>query len=115
MSDRDAFDALDRFLDVLRREIRDNPELAQRLVEAIGAEVSFDAEHAADLFSPVATYAEEGEAGVRRIAESLADADLRAVLKRCNLATPVDMKGRSGPELVDLLVRRAGDKLAERG
>ncbi|MEO0982769.1 MAG: hypothetical protein AAFX03_08980 [Pseudomonadota bacterium] len=112
-SDQDAFTALDRFFDVLRQEVRHNPELAQRLVQAIGASVSFDADLLPDLFNPI--QAADGEEGAfRALADKLSAPQLKTVLKQYNLATPVDVKGKSKPELIDMLYERATHRLAER-
>lgn len=112
--ERHYLEALDRFLEELRREFRSNPEFAHRVVRALGAEVVFESEQAADLVNPRELAATRSEAEFRRILGALRPAELRAVAKSSNLATTIDMKGLSGDALLDLLYRRAAEKAAER-
>ena len=113
-NDQDAFAALDRFFDELRLEIRGNPELAARLVKAIGAEVSFEGALAAKLVNPRELAVNSDEAGFRAAFSQMTLAEMKSVLKAHNLASSVDMKGLKAPELIDMAYRRAVAKAAER-
>ncbi len=109
-----AEEALDRFFDVLRLEIRSNPELASRLVKALGAEVTFAAEAMVEVFNPIEAVSTLDEAGFRAQAEHLSLTDVKTVLKRHNMATSVDLKGLNRDDALDLLYARAKQKLLER-
>ena len=113
-SEQDAFAALDRFFDELRLEIRGNPELAAKLVKAIGAEVSFDGALAAKLVNPRELAVTADEAGFRAAFASMTLAEIKSVLKAHNLASSVDMKGLAQADLIDMAYRRASAKAAER-
>lgn len=113
-TDNDAFAALDRFFDELRLEVRNNPELASRLVKAIGAEVSFEGSLAAKLVNPRELAVNSDEAGFRDAFAAMTLTEIKSVLKAHNLASPVDMKGLKSPDLIDMAYRRAVAKAAER-
>lgn len=112
--DTDALDALDRFLDELRREFRSNPEFAYRAVRALGAEVTFEGKLAAKLINPLELVATKPEEIARAQLVALTLADLKALAKSANLATPVDMKGKDKDTLADMILVRAKDKVQER-
>ena len=109
----DAVSYLDRFFDAIRDEARANPALAARLVEALGGEVVFEAKDQVALFNPLKLAAKGGSA-LETAADGLTAAQLKAVMKAHNLATPVDVRGRSKEELGALLVERARARLSER-
>lgn len=110
----DPVDYLDRFFEEIRREARDNPAFAHRLVTALGATVAFDAGQKPDLLNPLIVASEAGADGVRAQFASLSARDLKAMLKSYNLASSIDMRGHDGPELLDLLARRSAEKAGER-
>lgn len=112
--DRHYLEALDRFLEEIRREFRANPEFAHRVVTALGARVSFDSELAAKLVNLRELAATSDEAGFRATLDRLSLAELKAVAKESNLATSVDMKGLTQAALLDMLYRRAVEKAGER-
>lgn len=109
-----VLEALDRFLEELRREFRANPEFAYRTVRALGAEVIFEGKDAAKLISPRELAATKPEEVARATLGSLTLTELKAVAKNSNLATAVDVKGKSKDELVDMIYRRAKTKSDER-
>jgi hypothetical protein len=113
-ADRQYLEALDRFLEELRREFRANPEFAHRVVRALGASVTFESELAARLVNVRELAASGDEAGFHATLGRLSFAELKAVAKESNLATSVDMKGLSQPALLALLYSRARDKASER-
>ena len=113
-TEQDAFTKLDRFFEELRLEMRANPELAGRLVKAIGAEVTFEGTLAVKLVNPRELAITSDEAGFRAAFAAMTLADIKTVLKAHNLASAVDMKGLKVPELIDMAYRRAVAKAAER-
>jgi len=113
-TDQDAFTKLDKFFEELRLEIRANPELAARLVKAIGAEVTFEGTLAAKLVNPRELAVTSDEAGFRAAFAAMTLSEIKAVLKAHNLASAIDMKGLKEPDLVDMAYRRAMAKAAER-
>lgn len=110
----DVLTALDNFLDELRREFRANPELAHRVVRALGAEVVFEGKDAAKLLNVRELAGTKDEAGFRQTLAGLSLAELKAVARANNLATAVDLKGMQSEGIVDLLYKRATAKVAER-
>lgn len=105
---------MDRFFDELRREVRDNPQLASRLVKSLGGEIVFDNADKAGIINPFAMIAEGSKAKFYAAYSTMRLADLKKVLRDHNLATPVDVQGQSAAELVDMLHERATAKMAER-
>lgn len=105
---------LDRFFDELRNEVRSNPKLASRLVKALGADVVFEDEDKADVANPFVLAAEGDKARFMSVFSSMKVAQIKKVLRENNLATAVDMRGKSAAQLVDLLYARAADKVSER-
>ena len=109
-----AVEYLDRLFDVIREEARANPGFAARLVRATGGEVTFPSSDKAVLLNPLEIAAKTGAQGVLEQFDSLDAATLRRVLKAHNLATPVDVRTRSKDELLDMLSRRAAERVASR-
>ena len=109
----DALTYLDRFFDAVRDEARSNPVFSARLVEALGGEVMFTSEDKLALLNPL-KLAAVGEDRLREAISGLTPKDLKSVLKANNLATPVDMRGRTLDELSEMLVARALNRLSER-
>ena len=113
-SDQDAFTKLDKFFDELRLEIRSNPDLAARLVKAIGADVTFEGALAAKLVNPRELASTSDEAGFRAAFLQMTLAETKSVLRAHNLASAVDMKGLKQDALIDMAYQRAVAKAAER-
>jgi hypothetical protein len=105
---------LDRFFDELRDEVRSNPKLAARLVKALGGEVVFDNEAKADVANPYALAAQGSKAKFLSVFGSLKLSEIKRVLKDNNLATRVDMNGKSAGQLAEMLFERASSKVKER-
>lgn len=110
----DAVEYLDRFFEELRSEVRANPAFANRLVKALGGQVVFDESRKGDILNPLVVAASETEDGFRRLFAGMSSSELRRMLKDYNLATAVDWRGLKQPALLELLIRRARDKVAER-
>lgn len=109
-----AADAIDRVLELLRRELHDNPELAYRLVRALGAQVVFEGKHASALLNPSELVFELPEADARAQLLAFSLADLKTMARANSLATAVDTKGKSQDEMVDMIYTRARDKISEK-
>lgn len=108
-----AVDYIDRFFDELRTEVRANPKLAARLVKALGGNVVFEEEAKADVASPYALAAGPKQR-FYSIYSGLKPAEIKKVLRQHNLATTVDMNGKTPSQLVDMLYERASMKMSER-
>jgi hypothetical protein len=105
---------LDRFFDELRDEVRSNPKLAARLVKALGGEVVFEDQAKADVANPYALAAQGSKARFLSVFGAMKLSEIRRVLKENNLATRVDMNGKSAGQLVEMLFERASGKVKER-
>ena len=110
----DALEALDRFLEELRREFRSNPEFAYRVVKSLGAEVTFEGKLAAKLLNPRELVSTKSEPDAKRVLSGLSLTDLKTIAKTNNLATAVDVKGKKAEELVTMIYDRALAKAQER-
>jgi len=104
---------LDRFFDELRAEVRSNPKLAARLVKALGGNVVFDEADKKEVANPYAL-ATGPKAKFLSIFSSLKLPEIRKVLKENNLATRVDMNGKTSEQLVEMMYERAASKVSER-
>jgi hypothetical protein len=104
---------LDRFFDELREEVRANPKLAARLVKALGGDVVFDAADKAEVANPYAL-ATGPKAKFLSVFSGMKLGEIKKVLKDHNLATRIDMTGKSADQLVDMMYERAARKVAQR-
>lgn len=104
---------LDRFFDELRAEVRSNPKLAARLVKALGGNVVFDDETKAEIANPYAL-ATGPKARFLSVFGAMKLGEIKKVLKDNNLATKVDMNGKSADQLVEMMYDRAAMKVQER-
>lgn len=105
---------LDRFFDELRAEVRANPRLAARLVKALGGEVVFEDAAKEEVANPYQLAASSSKAKFLKVFSSFKLAQLKQVLKEHNLATKVDMTGKSIDQLLEMLYERAASKVSER-
>lgn len=105
---------IDRFFDELRAEVRANPALAARLVKALGGNVVFEDETKTDVANPYALAASATKAQFFAIFGSMKLTQLKKLLKDHNLATKVDMNGKSAEQLVTMMYDRAMNKVGER-
>jgi hypothetical protein len=108
-----AVEYIDRFFDELRAEVRSNPKLAARLVKALGGEVVFESDAKAEVSSPY-QLAAQGKQRFYAVYSAMKAADIKKVLRQNNLATTVDMNGKTPAQLVDMLYDRAAMKVGER-
>ena len=106
-------DYLDRFFDVLRDEVRTNPQFAARLVKTLGGNVVFEDEAKAEITNPIILAAGD-KMRFYSVYSPMKVADIKKVLKDNNLATKVDMNGKTPAQLVDMLYERAASKASER-
>ena len=104
---------LDRFFDELRAEVRSNPKLAARLVKALGGNVVFDNSDKAEVANPYAL-ATGPKTKFLSIFSSMKLPEIKRVLKDNNLATRVDMNGKTADQLVEMMYERAASKVSER-
>jgi hypothetical protein len=109
-----AVEYIDRFFDELREEVRSNPRLAARLVRALGGNVVFEDEDKADLANPYVLAASGAKSRFYSVYGAMKSAEIKKVLKQNNLATTIDMNGKSAAQLVDMLFERASGKISER-
>jgi len=109
-----AVEYIDRFFDELREEVRSNPRLAARLVKALGGNVVFEDEDKADLANPYVLAASGAKSRFYSVYGAMKPAEIKKVLKQNNLATTIDMNGKSAAQLVDMLFERASGKVSER-
>jgi hypothetical protein len=109
-----AVEYIDRFFDELREEVRGNPRLAARLVKALGGNVVFEDEDKAEVANPYILAASGAKSRFYAVYGGMKAAEIKKVLKQNNLATSVDMNGKSVPQLVDMLFERAAGKVSER-
>ena len=107
-------DYLDRFFDALREEVRSNPKLAARLVIALGGNVVFEDETRADIANPYALAATGSKSRFYSVFATMKPNQVKKVLRNNNLATQLDMGGKSVGELIDMLFDRASSKVRER-
>lgn len=110
----DPVEYLDRFFDELRNEVRANPELASRLVKALGGSVVFDSEDADAVTNPFIVAAEQDKAHFYALYAPMKVSQIKRVLKENNLATAVDVRGKTANQLIDMLYDRASYKVSER-
>lgn len=109
-----AVDYLDRFFDELRAEARSNPKFAARLVKALGGNVVFEDEAKSDIASPYQLASAGSKSRFYAVYSTLKPAEIKKVLKQNNLATTIDMNGKTASQLVDMLFERASIKVSER-
>ncbi len=109
-----AVDYLDRFFDELRAEVRANPKLAERLVRSLGGQVVFDDETRADIAKPYSLAGSATKARFYAVFGAMKPGQLRKILRDNNLATTVDMTGKSAQQLIDMMYDRALTKVSER-
>lgn len=104
---------LDRFFDELRAEVRSNPALAARLVKALGGNIVFEDASRAEVANPY-VLATGPKAAFLSVFGSMKLSEIKKVLRENNLATRVDMDGKSVGQLVEMLHARASAKVDER-
>jgi hypothetical protein len=109
-----AAEYLDRFFDEMRAEVRQNPAFASRLVKALGGQVVFDNEVRSEVANPYVLAATGTRQRFFSVFGTLKSNQIKQVLKDNNLATRVDMTGKTSEQLVDMLYERAASKVTER-
>lgn len=109
-----ATEYLDRFFDELRDEVRANPRFASRVVKALGANVVFENEAKADVANPYILAANGSKSQFYSTFATMKASQIRQVLRENNLATRLDMAGKTNEQLIDMLFDRASSKVNER-
>ena len=112
--DKTPAEALDDFLEVLRREFHDNPEFALRAVKALGGTIEVRGQNAAMAVNPLELVETQGADAATQTLSSFSSAELKKIAKNHNLATSIDLKGKDEQAIVELLVKRASNKISER-
>lgn len=110
----DAIAYLDRFFDEIRDEVRSNPKLASRLVKAMGAQVVFEDEAKSEIANPYILAANASKSQFYSVFSPMKPSQLKRVLRDNNLATALDLRGKSPAQMVDMLYERASSKVSER-
>ena len=105
---------LDRFFDAIREEARTNPKFANRLVMAMGGQVVFEDETKSDVANPYILAANGTKSQFYSTFSKMKPGDLKRALKDYNLASTMDIRGKTSGELVDMLYDRASLKVSER-
>ncbi len=95
--------AVDSFLDAVRDAAAESPSFRARLVEALGFTVLYEGEEQFEGADPAMQAARWSEDAFVRIWSGAKPAEIRAVLKDKELATPTDMRGKPKKELIKLL------------
>ena len=110
----DAFEALDRVLEEIRREFKANPEFAHRVVKALGADVYFSADLASTLINPVELVAKKTPEEVQITLDAMPLGDLKKMVKTWQLGSSVDLSGKSKEEVMEMIETRARRRLEAR-
>lgn len=109
-----ASEYLDRFFDELRDEVRSNPRFASRVVKALGGNVVFENETRGDVANPYILAANGSKSQFYTTFATMKTNQIKQVLRENNLATRLDMAGKSSEQLIDMLFERASSKVNER-
>ena len=107
-------EAIDAFLQALRTELANNPELTYRLLTALPTEVHFDPGEASKFLSPIEIVAGKSNAQACAALEAFTAAQLKKMASDANLATSTDLKSKSKDSLIDLIIERSQRKISER-
>lgn len=107
-------EAIDAFLNALRAELTNNPELTYRLLAALPTNIQFDAAKASKFLSPIELVAGKTNAQAAAALEAFSAAQLRKMTTEAHLASSNELKSIKKDELIDLIIVRASRKIAER-
>ena len=99
--------ALNKFMDVIRDEIAENPSLRRRLTDALGCEVLYEGAEQFDGANPSRQAAKWSKEAFARLWNAATVGQIKKCFKENELATPSDLKGLRKAQLVDLLYERA--------
>lgn len=105
---------LDRLFDVIREEARQNPKFADRLVKAMGGKVVFADEAKSSVANPYMLAGNATKAHFYSVFASMKPNEIKRVIRDNNLATTLDMRGKSAAQLIDMMYERARMKVTER-
>jgi hypothetical protein len=103
LMEKTALEYLDDFYSVIRRKAADDPKFAHDLVDALGANVTFEGEDIVGIVDPVALVEKRDSERFKAIFAERQVKQIKAILTSNNLAEPSEMAGKKKPELLDLL------------
>lgn len=108
--------ALARFLTAIKNQADADPTFRNNLLLALGVTVVFQGENDLSSVEPHVVAARKDELQFRAIYGQLATAKLRALLTtKSKLASAADLRGKTQPEMMDMLWDRAKSRAEERG
>ena len=99
---------------LFREEARQNPKFADRLVKAMGGQVVFEDEAKSAVANPYLLAGNSTKAHFYSVFAPMKTNELKKILRDHNLATPLDLRGKSASQLLDMLYERARLKITER-
>lgn len=107
--------AINEFLRAVKDAAAENPTFRARLVDALGFTVLYEGEEQFAGADPATQAARWSKDAFLRIWSGAKVAEVKAVLKDHQLATPDDMRGLKKAQLTELLYRRALSQAEETG
>ena len=107
-------EAIDAFLEILRKEFASNPELTYRVLAALPTEVQFDSGEASKFVSPIEIVANKSDAQAAAALEAFTTAQLKKMSREANLTSADELKSSKKDDAIDLIIERARRKIAER-
>ncbi|MCR9079569.1 MAG: hypothetical protein NXH78_10760 [Hyphomonadaceae bacterium] len=110
----DPMEVIDKFLGALRSELAANPEMTYRIIKALPVSVNFEAADMVEIVNPLELISQNGSEKARDLFHAFKPADLKKMARRVNLASSTDMARLSKDDLIDLLISRGAQKIAER-
>lgn len=107
-------EAIDAFLDTLRSEFANNPELTYRVLSALPTEVQFDSGEASKFVSPIEIVAGKTDAQAAAALEAFTTAQLRKISQSAYLTSADELKSLKKDDVIDMIIARARRKISER-
>ncbi|MEM7327216.1 MAG: hypothetical protein AAF437_00675 [Pseudomonadota bacterium] len=110
----DAMEAIDGFLEALRRELHSNPELTYRVLKALPTQVHFLTQDAVKFVNPIELIADQPKEVALERLDGFTPAELKKMAQGANLASSTDLKGLTKDQILDMMISRAQAKINER-
>lgn len=110
----DPMEVIDKFLGALRSELAANPEMTYRIIKALPVSVNFEAADMVEIVNPLELISQHGSEKARELFHAFKPAELKKMARQVNLASSTDMARLSQDDLIDLLISRGSQKIAER-
>ena len=107
--------ALARFLTAIQNQADVDPRFRNTLLLALGANIVFSGEDDLTTIEPHIVAARKDELSFRAIYSKLAAPKLRSILTKNGLASATDLRGKSAPQMLDVLWSRSIARAEERG